>query len=63
MGLILVLVLRFYHPEEGARMDAATDRADQWHVLPSDHPRAARATFHFRGHWALRCALADAYCA
>ena len=27
----------------------------------SDRPRAARAKFHFRGHWALRCVLADAY--
>ena len=26
----------------------------------SDRPRA-RATFHFRGHWALQCDLADAY--
>ena len=45
-------------------MDAATDPADQWHVLPCvRQPARARATFHFRGHWALRCALADAYCA
>ena len=27
----------------------------------SDRPRA-RATFHFRGHWALRCVLADVFC-
>ena len=44
-------------------MDAATDRADQWHVLPCVRPPArARAKFHFRGYWALRYVLVDVYC-
>ena len=36
----------------------------QWHVLPwcVRQPTRARATFHFRGHWALRCVLADVFC-